>query len=301
MNGFLLVDKPTGISSFGTVQQLNKRFSIQKNAKKIGHGGTLDPNASGLLVIAVGKATRLLRFFLGSDKRYTAQIQFGSRTTTDDSEGEVIAEAPYEHITEEAILEGLHDFRGTILQIPPTYSALHIDGKRAYELARKGHEVQMSPRQVHIDRIDMTQCHLPTIELDIACSGGTYIRSIARDLGKRLHSEAHLSELRRTEACHFSVRQAHTLEFLMQQESIEPYLLPIDQGMHHFNRIDAKHAEVHKLLNGLPANFNVDKDGIYALWFKDQLVAMFERIQGKNDFLRLMSAQEFDDQFGRKS
>ena len=301
MNGFLLVDKPTGISSFGVIQQLNKRFSIQRNAKKIGHGGTLDPNASGLLVIAVGKATRLLRYFLGSDKRYTAKIHLGARTTTDDSEGEVIATAPFDHVTPESVAQALEAFRGTISQVPPVFSALHVDGKRAYELARKGAEVELQPRTVHIYQLTMTECQLPEIELDVRCSGGTYIRSIARDLGQQLHSEAYLSGLRRTEACHFSIMQAQSLQFYLAQESLEPFLIPLSQAMTSFERINATYREIHKLLNGLPANFHVSSDGIYTVWYASQLMAVLERKDGQNDYLRLVSAQEFDAEYGGQS
>jgi len=303
-DGFLLVDKPTGVSSFGVLQQLNKRFWIQKNAKKIGHGGTLDPNASGLLVIAIGKATRMLRYFLGSDKRYTANIRFGKQTTTDDAEGDIIAQLPYEHIDCSLLEQALSAFRGEIIQIPPAFSALHVDGKRAYELARKGKSVELAPRQVNIYRIEMTQCLLPEqpcVELDIACSGGTYIRSIARDLGKSLGSAAYLEGLRRTESCQFAIAQAQSLEFYLAQEILDPWIIPIEQGMKHFTAIHAPYREIHQLLNGLPANFHVSQDGIYTLWFNEQLIAVLERKNNRNDYLRLMSAQEFDKQFGRKS
>ena len=249
-------------------------------------------------MIAVGKATRLLRYFLGSDKRYTARVHLGARTTTDDAEGEVIATAPFEHVTPEDVGEALASFCGTISQVPPAYSALHVDGKRAYELARKGAEVTLQPRTVHIYRLVMTECQLPEFELDITCSGGTYIRSIARDLGKQLHSEAYLCGLRRTEACHFCIDQAQSLHFYLAQESLEPFLIPLSQAMFSFERIDASYSEIHNLLNGLPTNFHVSCDGIYTVWYASRLMAILERKAGKNDYLRLLSAQEFDADYG---
>lgn len=299
MNGFLLVDKPLGVSSFGALQQLNKQFSIQRRSKKVGHGGTLDPYASGLLVIAVGKATRFLRYFLGSDKRYTAKVKFGERTSTDDCEGEVVATGPTEHLNREKLEKALEAFRGKIQQVPPGFSAIHVDGVRAYQLARQGVEVEIPPRDVEIHDISIISCDLPQdreISLDISCSGGTYIRSIARDLGHHLETEAYLSGLRRTSACHFDIAQAHTLDFYMEQEDIEPYLFSCMDAMKHFPAIHANEQRIHRLLRGLPVNFNIAQDGIYTVQYRNRLVAVLERKDGQNDFLRLYSDQEFAQQ-----
>ncbi len=296
MNGFLLVDKPLGISSFGALQQLNRKFSIQRRAKKIGHGGTLDPYASGLLVIAIGRATRFLRYFLGSDKRYIADLKFGQRTSTDDVEGEIIAEAPYEHISRQNVDETVSTFIGTISQIPPAFSAIHVDGQRAYSLARQGQEINIPPRDVQIHRINVLECDLPEkplLKLDIACSGGTYIRSIARDLGHALHSEAHLIGLRRTNACHFDIADAHTLDFFMEQSDIVEYIYPYQKAMAHFPAINPSAEKIHRLLKGLPVNFNLSEDGIYTVNYKGELIAVVERKEKHNDYLRLFSDQEF--------
>ncbi|MBQ9395844.1 MAG: tRNA pseudouridine(55) synthase TruB [Proteobacteria bacterium] len=298
MNGFLLVDKPIGLSSFGALQQLNKKFSIQRRAGKIGHGGTLDPYASGLLVIAIGKATRFLRYFLGSDKRYIADIKFGERTSSDDVEGEIIATADYSHIHREQVEAALSAFQGKIMQVPPTFSAVHVDGKRAYLLARKGRDVDIPAREIDIRHIEILDCKLPDepfLQLDIECSGGTYIRSIARDLGQALGSEAHLNGLRRTNACHFEISQAKTLDFLMAQDDIESFIHPCAEAMNIYPEIRPSAAKLHRLFNGLPVNFNISKDGIYTLKFRDELVAVLERKDGKNDFLRLFSDIEFKE------
>ncbi|MBR4986038.1 MAG: tRNA pseudouridine(55) synthase TruB [Proteobacteria bacterium] len=298
LNGFLLIDKPTGITSFDAIRQLNRRFSIQKTSKKIGHGGTLDPNASGLLVVAIGKATRLLRYFLGSDKRYTATVTFGASTTTDDIEGEVIQTAPFEHITRASLDTALDAFRGRISQIPPRFSALHIDGRRAYDLARNGEEFEMPSREVEIYEIAVLSCALPgdpTIELDVACSGGTYIRSIARDLGVALHSQAYLKALRRTRSCHFGIEQAKTLDFILKQDDIRPFMRPCAEAVAHFPSINLSRTQAYKLLNGQPVNLNTAEDGIYAIFERESglLISILERKHHHNDFLRLYPASDF--------
>ena len=297
MNGFLLIDKPKGITSFYALKQLNRRFRIQENAGKLGHGGTLDPAASGLLVIAIGKATKLLRFFLGSDKRYTAAIEFGTRTSSDDCEGEVIATAPYDHVDRakiEAVLKSR--FHGEVTQVPPDFSAVHIDGKRAYKLARQGREIEMPERTIQIYETNVVACELPgspRLVLDIACSGGAYIRAIARDLGHALGSEAHLAELRRTESCQFSIKNAHTLDYLMEQKSLEPMLFSCEQAMASFQCIYPSQRSIMKLIKGIPANFNIAQDGIYPILTKEHvLVAVLERREGKNEYLRLMTPDE---------
>ena len=296
MNGFLLVDKPIGISSVGAIKELNKRHSLQRKSGKVGHGGTLDPYASGLLVVAVGKATRLLRFFLGSDKRYVADFRFGERTATDDREGEVVATAPYAHVTRERLEEALCGFRGEIMQVPPVFSAVHVDGKRAYDLARSGREVELAPRPVTIHAIEILECALPdapNLRLDIRCSGGTYIRSIARDLGRAVESEAYMAELRRTGACHFDIAQATPLDKLVATDDIESFLVPCVRAMKDFPQLPRKDDEILRLLRGLPVNFHVSRDGIYSVTGRGRLVAVLERKNGHNDFVRLMTDAEF--------
>ncbi len=298
LNGFLLVDKPSGISSFDVIKRINRRFSIQRTSKKIGHGGTLDPNASGLLVVAIGKATRLLRYFLGSDKRYIATIEFGARTTTDDCEGEILETAPFEHITREKLETALQAFRGKISQIPPNYSALHIDGKRAYDRARHGETFEILAREVQIHEISILHAELPcnpVIQLDIACSGGTYIRSIARDLGIALGSQAHLKALRRTRSCHFDIEQAKTLDFILKQDDISAIMRSCSEAVAHFPTLTLARPQAYKLLNGQPVNLNVSEDGTYAIFECDScaLISILERSNHHNDFLRLYPASDF--------
>lgn len=200
-----LIDKPLEWSSFDVVKFLRKRIRV----KKVGHAGTLDPLASGLLILCAGKATKSISLIQDLPKTYFGEITFGAATTTYDSEGEISETADYDHITKEALLSVLEkEFTGQIEQIPPMYSALKYGGKKLYELARKGEEVKRYPRSITIHANSLISFELPKVELEIRCSKGTYIRSFARDLGEALHSKAYLSSLERTAIGHYSVAEA---------------------------------------------------------------------------------------------
>jgi tRNA pseudouridine55 synthase len=208
--GFLNLNKPAGWTSHDCVAKVRKLLKI----KQVGHGGTLDPAATGVLPIAVGKATRLLQF-LPAKKAYSARIRFGVRTTTDDLEGEIIQTQSAEHLNIEQVQSFLTEFIGIIEQVPPTYSAIQKDGKRLYELARKGQIVEVLPRQVNIEKIEYLAWYpgeYPELEVNILCGTGTYIRSIARDLGEKLQVGGTLANLIRTESCGMSLSNSLTLE-----------------------------------------------------------------------------------------
>lgn len=200
-----LINKPLEWSSFDVVKFLRKRIRV----KKTGHAGTLDPLATGLLILCCGKATKSISMIQDLPKTYTAEITFGKATTTYDAEGEINEEAEWEHITKKKIEEVLDkEFTGTVNQIPPMYSALKYGGKKLYELARKGIEVERPPRQITFYKHEILDFTPPKITLRTDCSKGTYIRSLARDLGEALHSKAFLSGLERTAIGHFSVEAA---------------------------------------------------------------------------------------------
>jgi tRNA pseudouridine55 synthase len=205
--GIFLLNKPLEWSSFDVVKFLRKRIRV----KKVGHAGTLDPLATGLLILCCGKATKSISLIQDLAKVYSGAITFGKETSTYDSEGEITAEKPWEHITKEkiaAILEA--QFTGTVEQIPPMYSALKYGGKKLYELARKGEEVVRLPRQVTFHKHEILDFNPPELSIRITCSKGTYIRSLARDLGEALDSKAYLSGLERTAIGHFLVEDALT-------------------------------------------------------------------------------------------
>jgi tRNA pseudouridine55 synthase len=190
----LLVNKPLRWTSFDVVNKLRFRLKI----KKIGHAGTLDPLASGLLIICVGKMTKRIEEFMGLEKEYTGTFVLGKTTPSYDLETDVSEEKDISHLTGQEITDAVKPFIGMINQLPPMHSAIRIGGKRAYEFARKGTEVELKPREVHIHNFEITSINLPEVGFRIVCSKGTYIRSIARDFGNELKVGAYLSALCRT-------------------------------------------------------------------------------------------------------
>lgn len=206
----LLIDKPLTWSSFQAVNKvrwvIRKAFDIKKI--KVGHAGTLDPLATGLLVICTGKFTKRLSEFQGQIKEYTGEITLGGTTPSYDLESEVTETFPTDHITEDLIHETTRQFIGDIQQYPPVFSALKKDGKRLYEYARNNEEVVVEPRQINIAEFEITNIDLPKVEFRVVCSKGTYIRSLAFDFGKALQSGGHLSKLRRTKIGDFTTENA---------------------------------------------------------------------------------------------
>jgi tRNA pseudouridine55 synthase len=206
----LYIDKPLTWTSFDVVNKIRKslrhHLGIQKI--KVGHAGTLDPLASGLVIICTGKATKQIMQYQDMDKAYTAQIKLGSTTPSFDLETEVDHTFPWEHISTDKIEQALLELKGKQEQLPPLFSAKSVDGKRAYAMARKGKEVELKPQQVHISLLKLVYAALPDLTLQVDCSKGTYIRSLARDLGVMLDSGAHLTGLRRTRIGPYHVDQA---------------------------------------------------------------------------------------------
>ncbi|NEP51917.1 MAG: tRNA pseudouridine(55) synthase TruB [Moorea sp. SIO3C2] len=215
MQGFLNLNKPAGWTSHDCVAKVRRLLRL----KRVGHGGTLDPAATGVLPIALGKATRLLQY-MQQDKAYKATVRLGVRTTTDDLEGEVIATQSAAQLTLELVKGLLKQFEGKIQQVPPMYSAIHIKGKRLYDLARAGEVVEVPERTVEVEKIEVLDWRggeFPEIDLAIACGPGTYIRSIARDLGDALETGGVLAALTRTRSSGFDLADSLTLEELTQQ------------------------------------------------------------------------------------
>lgn len=213
-----LIDKPLEWSSFDVVKFLRKRIRV----KKTGHAGTLDPLATGLLILCCGKATKSISMIQDLPKTYEAEITLGKSTTTYDAEGEIDEEASWDHITKQNVEQVLEqEFTGTVNQVPPMYSALKYGGKKLYELARKGQEVERPPRQVTFHEHEVLDFDPPTLKLRTKCSKGTYIRSLARDLGEALDSKAYLSGLERTSIGHYLVENAsHPHDFADQLKEI---------------------------------------------------------------------------------
>lgn len=196
----LAFDKPYRWTSFDVVGKIRwilcRKMGIKK--LKVGHAGTLDPLATGVLIVCTGKATKRIDEFQFGIKEYVATLRLGATTPSFDLEKEIDATYPTEHITRELVESTLQQFKGTIEQIPPSFSACKVDGKRAYEIARKGGDVELKPKTLVIDEIELMDCSLPDITIRVVCSKGTYIRALARDIGQALGSGAHLTALRRT-------------------------------------------------------------------------------------------------------
>lgn len=196
----LYFDKPLKWTSFAVVNKIRYHICRKLGVKKIkvGHAGTLDPLATGVMIICTGKATKRIEEFQYHTKEYIATLQLGATTPSFDLEKEIDATYPTAHITRELVEETLKRFIGSIEQIPPVFSACKVDGKRAYDLARKGEEVELKPKTLVIDEIELLECNLPEIKIRVVCSKGTYIRALARDIGEALDSGAHLTGLTRT-------------------------------------------------------------------------------------------------------
>jgi tRNA pseudouridine55 synthase len=206
-HGFLVIDKPAGMTSHDVVAQLRKRLGT----KQVGHAGTLDPMATGVLVVGMNNATKFLQYIVTGRKRYNAIIRLGISTVTDDKEGEVVAVKDWRAISDSDIESAIDKFRGTILQVPSSVSAKKIAGERAYDLVREGKEVELAAKEVTIHELKVLAIHRNEhldIDIDVACSAGTYIRSIARDLGAALGVGGYLIELRRTEVAPFELNEA---------------------------------------------------------------------------------------------
>ncbi|WP_152287008.1 tRNA pseudouridine(55) synthase TruB [Flavicella marina] len=210
----VLIDKPLTWTSFQVVNkirwEIRQKFNIKKI--KVGHAGTLDPLATGLLILCTGKYTKKIEQYQAQIKEYTGEITLGATTPSYDLESDIDAEYPTAHITEEMIHATTETFIGEIYQKPPIFSALKKDGKRMYELARAGEEVEVTARKISISEFEITHIDFPKVSFRVVCSKGTYIRSLAYDFGKALESGAHLSALRRTKIGEFSVEDAATLE-----------------------------------------------------------------------------------------
>lgn len=217
----LLIDKPLRWTSFDVVQKLRNIIKI----KKIGHAGTLDPLATGLLIICTGKFTKKINEYMAQEKEYTGSITIGSTTPTYDLESEPENSKPFEHITEELIRETTKKFIGEIEQVPPAHSAIKIGGKRVYELARQGKEVKMEPRKITIKEFVIENIELPKIYFKVVCTTGTYIRSLAFDFGVALGCGAHLSSLCRTRIGQFLNSEAMSIDDFKNKFTIEN---PID-------------------------------------------------------------------------
>jgi tRNA pseudouridine55 synthase len=227
--GILLVDKPQGITSHDVVAKMRRVFQI----KKIGHAGTLDPMATGLLLILVGKATKASQYLMSLDKEYIGTIKLGEVTDSQDAEGEILMTKPVPEVTEPEVAKVIQTFLGDQYQTPPMFSAKKINGQKLYNLARQGKVVPRDPRVIHISRYEITKFELPEISFIVRSSKGAYIRTLAHDLGDRLGCGGHLCALRRTAVGQFRVEESNAVEAIesMATAELRNKLIPITQAV----------------------------------------------------------------------
>jgi tRNA pseudouridine55 synthase len=244
----LLLDKPVGLSSNAALGRAKRLLGI----RKAGHTGTLDPMASGLLVLCFGEATKVAGFLLDGDKTYLAEVRLGISTETDDAEGEMVERRPVPELSDEDLERVLAGFRGAIEQVPPMYSALKRDGQRLYQLARRGEVVDRPPRAVTIHELILLARDGEHLSLRVRCSKGTYIRSLARDLGEELGCGAHMSALRRTRSDPFDLDDAIELAALeaLESEAARGRLLPPDTALQHLPAVQLESEDTERLLMG---------------------------------------------------
>jgi tRNA pseudouridine55 synthase len=282
--GLVVVDKSGGMTSHDVVSRMRRLA----HTRKVGHGGTLDPMATGVLILGVGRATRLLTYVIGAGKSYAATIRLGQATVTDDAEGDVVSSAPTADVTDAAIRAALIRQTGEISQVPSAVSAIKVDGKRAYKMVRDGEAVELASRRVTVSRLDVLDIRrtdgVIDVDVDVACSSGTYIRAIARDLGAALGVGGHLTALRRTAVGGFTLDQAATLDELGARVDAggDPLSLTLDEAAaRFFRRRDADADEAAILSHGGPLT-PVGIDGPYAVFAPaGHVIAIVREVDGK--------------------
>ena len=251
IHGVILLDKPTGVTSNKALQRIKHQFQ----AKKAGHTGSLDPLATGLLPLCFGQATKVSEYLLNSDKRYTTIVRLGQITDTLDAEGAIV-ETRSVAVDESQLQTAVDGFRGAIKQVPPMYSALKKDGQPLYKLARRGEIIERPARDMMVHSLQARRLDDFHVELEVHCSSGFYIRSLAHDLGLKLGCGAHVVELRRIAIKSIEVEQAHSLKRI-EESPLDEILLPIDSLLSHFPKIDLSQAQADSLGHGRPAHASI--------------------------------------------
>lgn len=277
--GIVVVDKPPGMTSHDVVGRCRRIFGT----RRVGHAGTLDPMATGVLVLGVERATKILGLLTAAPKSYSATVRLGQATTTDDAEGELVGGASAAHVTDDAIAAAVAGLRGDIEQVPSAVSAVKVNGQRAYRLAREGQAVELAARPVRIDRFEVLavrRCADGLLDLDVEvdCSSGTYIRALARDLGATLGVGGHLTSLRRTRVGRFSLEWAQPLEALAAQPRLS--LTLDDACLLVFSRRDLSAAEAEATAHGRPLE-PAGIPGVYAATAADGRVMALLRDEGR--------------------
>ena len=273
MNGIIIIDKPAGWTSQDVVSKLRGAL----HTKRIGHGGTLDPMATGVLPVFVGRATRGVEFFEHAEKTYEAVLQLGIATDTEDITGEVL-EKKEVHISEAEFMAVLPKFMGKIQQVPPMYSALKVNGQKLCDLARKGREVERQPREIEIFRLECTEFTGITARLVVRCSKGTYIRTLCKDIGLALGCGGCMASLRRIQAGEYTIEESIQLQQLLETADPESYLRPVDSMFHNHPAVTLTENQEKRCRNGNPFSVKM-ADGIYRAYGQNGEFLMLARVE----------------------
>jgi tRNA pseudouridine55 synthase len=250
MNGILILDKPGGLTSHDVVRKVRRVCQT----RRVGHAGTLDPMATGLLLVAVGEATRIVEYLMEGGKTYRATLKLGEATDTQDAEGQVVARSEHNRFTGAEIEQAFAAFRGRQQQIPPMFSALKKNGVALHRLARKGLEVERQPRDIIIKSLEILTVDLPFISFEVVCSKGTYVRTLCHDIGLKLGTLAHMTALRRHRSGSFHIEEAVTLDDLEQADSatLQQWLLPLSDGLRDYPSCELQGEALQRLGYGIP-------------------------------------------------
>ncbi len=281
MNGVINIFKNKGMSSFDVVKKVRKAA----NEKKVGHTGTLDPEACGVLPVCLGKGTKIIDYIMKAEKSYTVKFKLGIKTTTYDLEGEIIEEKDWMHVKEDEVIKVINTFRGDIMQVPPMYSALKKDGVRLYDLARQGIEVEREARKITIYDIKDIEISLPYVSMDVTCSKGTYIRSLCFDIGEKLNTGATMFDLKRTQTSVFKEEDSINIEEL-NEDNIASHVISIEDALSVYEKIFINKGYTKLFVNGLKVG---DRR---ALKSKPSLGVLYRVYDENNKFLGLGKLDE---------
>ena len=274
MNGIVIVDKPQGWTSQDVTARLRRVF----NTRRIGHGGTLDPMATGVLPVFVGRATRGVEFFEHAEKIYETVLKPGITTDTEDITGTVLTEQDA-FVTGEMLEEVLPQFRGEILQVPPMYSALKVNGQKLYDLARKGKEVERQPRPITIHELTLLGMDAEGIHLRVHCSKGTYIRTLCKDIGEALGCGGCMAALRRVQAGEYTAEEAVPLETLLETDAPEQYLRPVDSMFRHYPAVTLTEKQEKRCRCGNSFSIKME-DGTYRVYAQSGDFLALSKVEG---------------------
>ena len=267
-DGIINVLKPPGMTSHDVISRIRRIYGL----KKAGHSGTLDPDAAGVLPVFIGSATRLLEYTVTGTKHYRAEGVFGIRTDTGDDSGNVLERKPVPDISEAGFEKVLQQFRGKFLQIPPMYSALKINGKKLYEFARKGVEIERSARPVEIFRLECVELYPPYFCLDVECSKGTYVRTLLEDIAASMGTFACMTFLLRTRAGDFSIEDSHTLDEIA--ENPNQVLLPLEFAVRKMKKLSVNALQAFRITSGVRTTMKGTVPGTYSLYLADKFLGI---------------------------